>query len=85
VNSGVLSRASSLLTGWVGESFWSRIAYFLILLSSLISGGGRIASTSIGKIGAVLKTPNIFLRAKFWRAWSGFLSWGCPFHQIGEP
>ena len=41
------------------------IAYFLILLSSLILGGANIASISIGRIGVVLNIPSIFLRARF--------------------
>ena len=38
---------------------------FLKLESNLIVGGASIASTSIGRIGVVLKTFKIFLRAKF--------------------
>jgi hypothetical protein len=43
-------------------------------LFSRICGGTSAASTSIGIIGAVLKTPRIFRRARFCIACRGFLT-----------
>ena len=60
-----LADSEASLIRWLGASLWVRIVYFRRLVLSLILGGYRAASTSIGIIGLVLKTPNIFLRPRF--------------------
>ena len=84
-SSWVESRVASALIGWVRASLSILNAYCLVLASSHMFGGKRAASTSIGIIGAVLKTPRIFLRPKFCRACKGLLNWAWPFYQIGDP
>ncbi len=49
----------STLTGCEGLSLSTLSAYFRIYEFNRTLGGGSAASTSIGLIGAVLKTPSI--------------------------
>ena len=56
---------TSNFIGWFFESLRALRPYFRIFEFSRISGGNKAASTSMACIGAVLKTPRIFLNPRF--------------------
>ena len=82
---GPSTLASSRLIGWLGASFRDLMAYWRILVSKRTLGGNSPASASIGKVGAVLKTPSILLRARFCSACRGRRSWLWPLHHTAIP
>jgi hypothetical protein len=52
--------------------------------SSLILGGGSLASSSKGAIGAMRNTPRILYMALFWIAWIGVIE-RLLFHHTSDP
>jgi hypothetical protein len=81
---GLRIRSVTMLIGWLEDILSSLKAYTLVTEFKHISGGGKAASTSIGSISIVLKTPRIFLIPRFWRFCIILLNCTCPFYYITD-